>query len=307
MHNDNPRENSATLKRPRFVWFDGLLQGPLANYDAIRAAVDRLNGEGGAELQIETEGSRMSFMLSDRVIMGARIVGDCREQFVGSLNRILVLIPNIRQFESTLRCTEVFEDEVRESLFDIRGGEIACLSRVRPPEPSDLSRVSQTGFAPREPVPWGRIIIIGVLTMTAFGLAAWQSGWVDRAFSAASRSLIIDPGPFLNIIDAEVKDSWGEYTIILRRGRDYPRTREQSGSFSAAASSPVGIAAAAAVTSGNNIYLRLETLEGDVLESTEVSLRELLTKDEIADAATLHGRMAARRLVIGLDAGRKHR
>ena len=65
------------------------------------------------------------------------------------------------------------------------------------------------------------------------------------------------------------------------------------------------VAAASAVVNGNNIFLRIEDGAGEVLALKEVSLRELLTKERMDDVAELPGRIGARKLVLGLDAGKK--
>lgn len=307
MPNNTPAQSAIPLKRARFVWFDGLLQGPRAPIDAINAEVAAINKKGIVEFSIGDDPAYFSLLISDRIVEGSAIVGDCREEFIAALTPIVNLLPNQHLYESTLRCTEVFEDEVRESVFTIRGRDVACLSRTRPPEEGDLARAPREFLVSLQPRPWGTILIIASLLLLVFGLGAWQSGWVDRVFAASSRSLLIEAGPFASLLEANVTDSLGEYTITIRRGPGYPRTREESAALTNGASTPVAIAAAAAIVNGNNIFIRLETGDGFVLERREVSLRELLSNDTMNNAAKLQGRISAQKLVLALDAGRNDR
>jgi hypothetical protein len=109
------------------------------------------------------------------------------------------------------------------------------------------------------------------------------------------------------LVDAKVAESWGTYEVSLARGKDYPRTKEQAEALTKAASTPVAAAAASAVVDGSTIYVRLETAEGDVLAFESVSLRGLLTRETVDEAVKLPGRIAARKLVIGLDEGKRPR
>jgi hypothetical protein len=292
-------------RRPRFVWFDGILTGPREAADGVALEVEQANREGLVSISVDTEPARVSLLLSDRTVDGGRVIGDCRETFTTTMRRIVAAAP-ARPWESTFRCTEVFEDEVRESLFTVRGGDVVCLSRARPPRPEDLTRAPRR-VEPPEPRNYATLGIVAALLLVAFGLTAWRAGWIDRVLAASARSLTVETGPLTGLVDAKVAESWGTYEVSIARGKDYPRTKEQAEALTKAASTPVAAAAASAVVDGSTIYVRLETAEGDVLAFESVSLRGLLTRETVDEAVKLPGRIAARKLVIGLDEGKRPR
>lgn len=289
---------------PRFAWFDGILEAPKGDLAAMRAAIGRVSATGFARLDLEVEGGRVSILVDDHPVGPALMTDANREALVGGLQAIVAALPPGARIESTLRCTEVFDGEVRETLFDASGGELRSVSCVRPATPDDLARAPVLELPlPSLRLGRKRTALLAVLFLVAFGVVAWQGGWLDAVFGASAGGLAVETDPFGKLLDATIETSWGAYVVKVRRGPEYPATNEQQDRLIAAAADPAHRAAVSAAVEGGVIYARIEDADGKVLESKRMELRPLVGSADAVVEARFQGRIAAARLRLALDAG----
>lgn len=285
---------------PRFAWFDGIFEGRLGDAEAVRAAAARSNATGFGRMDVGVDGGRFSVLMDDSTVPASRMNDENRRLLANALAEMASA--SAGPVESTLRCTEVFRNEVRETLFLPEGGRIRALTRTRPVTDADLFR-SDAAPAPPPSMGRGRLAVVLLMLLIAFGVAAWASGWVDRLLSAKSEELRIETGPFADLVDVAVEKSWGDYKVTLRRGRGFPVENARLAELRANATTPADRAALDAVATGGEIWLRLEDREGRGLSATRTELRPLVSAADRTVEARLDGRITASRIRLSLEAG----
>jgi hypothetical protein len=285
---------------PRFAWFDGIFEGRLGDAAAVRAAAARSNVTGFGRMDVGVDGGRFSVLMDDSTVPPSRMTDENRRLLANALAEMASASSG--PVESTLRCTEVFRNEVRETLFLPEGGQIRALTRTRPVTDADLFR----SLDPAPPPPSmgrGRLAIVLALLVVAFGVAAWSSGWVDRLLSAKSEELRIETGPFADFLDVSVAKSWGDYKVTLRRGKGFPVENARLAELRANAVTPADRAAVDVVATGGELWLRLEDAEGHGLAATRTELRPLVSAADRTVETQLAGRITAARVRLSLEAG----
>jgi hypothetical protein len=285
---------------PRFAWFDGIVEGRLGDAAAVRAAAARANATGFGRMDVGVDGGRFSVLMDDTTVPAARMTDENRRALAEALTAIAGASGG--PVESTLRCTEVFSNEVRETLFLPEGGAMRALTRTRPVTDADEFRNPQSA-APPPSMGRGRLAVVLALLFVAFGVAAWASGWVDRLLAVKSEALSIDMGPFADFVSVAAEKSWGDYKVTLRRGPGYPVTNERLAELRAKAATPADRAAIDAVASGGDVWLRLEDAEGHALGIARTDLRALLAAADRTSETELPGRMSAARIRLSIEAG----
>ena len=138
--NVDRKVNSDPADENAFLWFDGILEGPIGDRDALRAAVLRLDAIGIVNANLEIDGGRFSVLLDDRSKFMNRVTDNERTRLVESIQAIVDMSPSAERVESTLRCTEVNAQSVHETLFAVKGGKIERVSRARSANSDDLLR-----------------------------------------------------------------------------------------------------------------------------------------------------------------------
>ncbi|HUR28967.1 MAG TPA: hypothetical protein VM509_12330, partial [Planctomycetota bacterium] len=211
-----------------------------------------------------------------------------------------------RGAESTLRCTEVFETRVRETLFRPVGVKLETVCRLRGKTPRDDARAPKGLDAPRglAGFEWRTVAVLLALLLVGFGLSAWSSGWVDRVLSVEAGELTVERGAFEGLLDLELHQRWGKYEIVIRRGPAYPADARATEAALAAASTTSGRAAVNAVSNGEDVYVLIASAKGRTLASERVSLRPLLGDEHARVEAEIWGRMLAHQVRISLDDGK---
>ncbi len=285
---------------PRFAWFDGIFEGRLGDAAAVRAAAARSNSTGFGRMDVGVDGGRFSVLMDDTTVPPSRMTDENRRLLANALAEMASASSG--PVESTLRCTEVFRNEVRETLFLPEGGQIRALTRTRPVTDADLFR-SLEAPAPPPSMGRGRLAVVLALLLVAFGVAAWTGGWVDRLFSASSEKIRIETGPFADFIDVTVEKSWGDYEVTLRRGKGFPVANARLDELKALAKTPADRAAIDAVATGGEIWLRLEDREGHGLSAERTELRPLVAAADRTVEAKLDGRISAVRIRLSIEAG----
>jgi hypothetical protein len=291
---------AATPAGPRFAWFDGIVEGRLGDADAVRGAAARANASGFGRMDVGVEGGRFSVLMDDATVPASRMSDENRRLFAAALAEIAGASSG--SVESTLRCTEVFRDEVRETLFLPESGAIRALTRTRPVAPGDLLR-SPEAPAPAPSMGRGRLAVVLAALLVAFGIIAWAGGWVDRLFAADSRALVVETGPFADFVDVAVEKSWGEYEVTLRRGKGFPVERGRLDELRAKAATPADRAAIDIVAQGGQLWVRLLDASGRSLAASRTELRPLVAGADRSVEVALPGRITAARVRLDLDAG----
>ncbi|MCE9636900.1 MAG: hypothetical protein K8T90_14440 [Planctomycetes bacterium] len=287
---------------PRYGRIDGIIEGRVGDSAAARDAVRQANEAGYARLDIEMDGGRFSALPDADAILPAQMTDDRRAAFFKGLREFAAASDG--PVESTLRCTEVFENVVRETLFlpDDSGRSLRSLTRERPVTAAERSGAAKADDAP-PPMPKGRMALLAVLLVVAFGLVAWTGGWIDRVFSPEAAKLTADTAVFGDLVTVEVGGAWGDYEVKVRRGPSYPATTADVEALERAAADPARRAAVRAVADGGTIWLRLENSAGKGVAAKQVELRPLVERADRFVDAKLPGHMSAAKVRLALDAG----
>lgn len=278
------------------------MEGRFTDLALLRNAVDRCNGVGLVRVELELEGGHYSLLPDDRVVIGADIIQGKMERWIESLCDVINASGEPDTAESTLHCTELFSNAVRETIFQAESGMIHALSRVRAIEEDGTPDEGVAAAALRK-IGVRRALILGVLLMVGFSLMAWRTGYVDQMFSHSAEGLALETGPFSDNLAMSVKKSWGNYKLTVMRGNTYPRDaaeferhRDNENNLSRSAALDI-------LAHGGTIYALLCNAEGSVLESKSLELRPLL-RDAKADVEiTIRGRITAYKIRLSLERG----
>jgi hypothetical protein len=288
---------------PRFAWFDGIVEGRLGDASLVREAASRANASGFGHMDVGVDGGRFSVLMSEDTVRARSMTDENRRLFANTLAEIAAA--SAGPVESTLRCTEVFRSEVRETLFLAEGASIRALTRTRPVTDADLFRNPDGGAPPAPSMGRGRLAVVAALLLVVFASAAYFGGWVDRLLSASAETLAVDTGPFADYLDVTVEKSWGNYEVTVRRGRGFPVENARIEELKARAATPADRAALDVVATGGKVWLRLEDTEGHGLAAAASEMRPLLSGPDRSVVEHLPGYMTAARVKLSLDAGRE--
>jgi hypothetical protein len=291
----------------RYAWFGGLLDGRRRDDARLEQAVARGNRLGLARMDLDVDGGKFSVLFDDNAVAGEVMTAEKADQLLEVLNDVLASAEPAT-VESTLRCTEVYDDAAVDTLFTPNRDKIECVSRSRAIAAEDRSHAPPAAEPLIQLPRMGRRQALGLLALVlvAFGLLAWQVGLVDRIAGRSGEALEIDPGPFGDVLAVEVVSRWGNYRVTLRRGTGWPGDAAAAQARIDAAVSNEEGAAMRAVADGRDIWVHVRDAEGEVLEARELGLARLL-RDGTEDRAVvvvLPGRISARTVTLGLDSGR---
>ena len=281
---------------------EGIVEGRVGDVEAARAAVRKANESGYARLSLEVDGGRFSVLPDAVRIPSAQMTDARRAAFFEGLRDFAAASDG--PVESTLRCTEVFEDCVRETLFLTDPGErsLRAWTRERPVTAQDHS-LNPGDRVIRTALPKSLMVMLVALVIVATGLLAWTGGWIDRGFSADAANVRTDTSVFGDLLSFEVKGSWGDYVVSLRRGRSYPLTLDDIERLRQTAGQPARRVAVDVVSGGDPIWLRLEDKDGRGLAASRIDLRSLVESKDDAVSVRLPGRRDAARIRLALSAG----
>src|SRR5262245_33973358 len=163
---------------PRFAWFDGIVEGRLGDAALVREAASRANAAGFGHMDVGVDGGRFSVLMGEDTVRAPAMTDENRRLFANTLTAIAAASSG--PVESTLRCTEVFRNEVRETLFLAEGASIRALTRTRPVTDADLFRNPDAGAPPAPSMGRGRLAVVLTMLLLVFGAFAYFGGWVDR-------------------------------------------------------------------------------------------------------------------------------
>jgi hypothetical protein len=237
--------------------FGGILEGRHDDPAPLEGAVARLNEMGLVEAELEIEGGRYSLMLDGGRIPGRRMSDSALAELVDCLGDLVEGSGHPETAECTLHCSVLARGAVRETLFVPRDGRVHAMSRVRAvaegcaePDP-EVTTAALRRFGRRQAI-W-----IAAVLLAAFGLAAWQSGYIDRILSRDPERIKVDTGPFGEDLAVVLDNTWGNYEVTLRRGPSYPTTEEAITKRREAAADLPHRAALGILSEGGTIYVQL--------------------------------------------------
>ena len=282
-----------------FVLFDGVLSGPAPEPHQLRQALKAFNDASEVSADIEIDAGGFSILLDDRPVPAKDMTDETREAVNDLLTTAIQLASGRGLVESTLRCTEVYSESVRESLFATRNNEIELVSRLREVTHNDLRR----GPVPQALLPAGisrrRACAIFLCLILAAIAVAMQSGYFNRLRSAEASSIKFDAGAFRDSIDLTMTSKWGNYIATLKRGEGYPTDTSTPDGLT-----PSELAARRRVTSGAHCFVILENADGKALGWKSVTdLSPLLEEKEVT--VELPGHPQATRCRLALSAPEK--
>lgn len=293
---------------PVSVQLDGIVDGRIADGQALVDAAARLCSLGIGRFELERDGGRFSLMPDGERHRGAGFGAEGQAQLLSCLQDVARATQG--PVESTLRCTMVFDHGVSETLFRAAAGAdgrptVEAITRLRERRVGDVP----TEAAP--PPPWKTMLqrreIVVAIPLLVLGvlLMAWTSGLLDRLLAASAAGLTKDSGPFGTLLAVEATSSWGDYAVEIRRGPTHPATTEAWERALAEAPDELARTRLQVVREGNDVYVRLEDGDGKVVGEKLVSLRALVAKEDAVVKARVPGRITAARLTLALESGKK--
>jgi len=286
---------------PLAAYVEGILDGRVADADALQAATNELSRAGAGAFRCDVQGGRFSLLPID-TRMPSGFDDAAQARFLAALQRLLAAAEP-GSVEANLRCRLVFADEVAETLFVVRGAGIEPLTRRRPRTSNDV--VPASNAVPELPFGLRRreLVWIAPLLLLAGAAAAWQAGWIDRVLAARAEGLRREPGPFGAMLAFEVERSWGNYRVTLRRGADFPTTPQAVEALRAAATDLAVGTACGIVGEGRDLFVQIVDDGNHVLAETRVDLRALVAAADAAVEAKLPGRIGATTVRLSIVAG----
>jgi len=299
----SPDDSSGTLAlAPRFGRMDGIVDGRVGDVAAARAAVRKANESGYARLSLEVDGGRFSILPDAARIPAGQMTDARRAAFFDGLRDFVAACDG--PAESTLRCTEVFDHVVRETLFltDPVERSLRAWTRERPVSEQDHA-LNPGDRVIRRALPKRLMVMLVALVLVATGLLAWTGGWIDRMCSADAANVRTDTSVFGDLLSIDINGSWGDYVVSFRRGRSYPLTLDDIERLRQTARQPARRVAVDAVAGGDAIWLRLEDKDGRGLAASRIDLRSLVESKDDAVRVRLPGRREAARIRLALSAG----
>lgn len=294
-------EHAAPFSPPLAIELGGILDGRTADPASLAAAARELGACGLGTFQCEQTGGRFSLLPESTELPGAGFDLAAQERFLAGLARVAeCALPG--SIECTLHCRLIGASEVVETLFVLKEGRLEPMSRTRPRSPQDRVPFPESAAAGALKGMRARDLALLALVLLLLGsLAVWRTGLVGRVLAVRAEALPLDNGPFGSTLALESKLSWGSYEVTLRRGTTFPQDPAQLAKLAADAPSLEERAAVTAVGDGGEIWVLLCDREGEVLEASSVSLRQLLLDAESKPQAVLAGHMEAAQIRLSMS------
>jgi hypothetical protein len=290
-----------------YAWFDGVLDGRIADVGELRRAVLKWDALGLPKAMFSVEGGRFNFMPGDETA-GAQVMSEeGQAEILAILEDMVTLGSESGSVESTLRCTLVKGQDTTEFLFGCVGNELRSVSRSRALSHEDREHIPRQEMLPESVRALGRnrALLILLLAFVAFFGSAWQSGWFSSVLSPGLDELIVEEGAFEGMLILEIKRSWGNYEVTVMRGETYPTTPTATQDLRDDAADNARDVAITTVSSGQQVYIQLLNEEDKVLEVVSLGLRDLITEEGAEVTGKLRGRISADSIRLALSSGMK--
>ncbi len=298
----DPHKATKTDPAVGFLWFDGILEGPVGDRDMLRHSTNRLDAIGIVGTNLEIEGGKFSILLDDRSRKMSATSQRDRQRFVDLVEEVVSLSSDPMRVESTLRCTEIQGATAQETLFAVAGGKIQKISRTRKATNEDYVRKPRpTSVMGQEfESPKSRKIFVATLVAFCAVAVAWQFGVIDKAMAPAANEIVIKQDTFGSLLAVDIKKNWGIYSVTLSRGQDFPQSMSQFMAKVAAAPTMKEAAMFGAVARGETIYVRLVDENEDVLFEKGLSMKPLLLDRDGEVTVLVPGMRVAQSLHLAL-------
>ncbi len=299
-----PSELEPPVGSPRFAWFGGVLEGDRSKEDAsLEAAVRRLADLGFGEVDLELDGPRFSVLLSGPAVKGEGLTVDVKERILRTLQEVVAAAGDGRPTESTLHCTEVFEDRTVETLFGLRGEELCAISRVRPMTAEDVARDPQriSSSALGEEINRlgrRRAIFITASLVALAAMFVWREGYIETVFSVDPIDFPVEYEEFGTRLLLTAERSWGSYRLEIVRGPTFPDSEQEIQAWQDQFESPRDRAAYQAVVGSAPLYVHLLDEESARINTAKVDLRPLFLGSSDHVVVTMPGSRRGASFVI---------
>lgn len=289
----------------RYALFGGILEGRVADEDALEAIASQMNRLDTVPADLEIDGGRFTLLLDDGPVPGARVSPAKQAQLLGLLEELIQASARPHEVESTLHVTHVYADAAVETLLAIVDGELQPVSRVRDLKPGDTLREEgpESLGAPLRALGVKRGLLVGALLLVVFGLMAWRSGYVDMLFHASVSKLAIERGPFAGILAVSASERWGSYIVTISRGPAYPKDAADVARLRRERTDLPGQAAVRIAAEGGRLFVQLRDGAGRVLQSEAAELGALLSDAEAEVSVRISGRLKAQAVRLSLGRG----
>ncbi len=285
---------------PQALIFDGIVDGRVRDARGLRDAVDQLSACGAGAFRVDFSGGRYNLLPVDTHVPPERFDEAAQSNFLDRFQAV-VDASQPESVETTLRCKLVYEDEVAETLFVVRGAAVEPVTRRRPRGGQDAPALPPAAEGPPLGIRRRELLLVAPLLLLAGGLFAWQSGYIDRVLAARAETLATDPGPFGDMVSLSVERSWGNYQVTLTRGPGYPEDPEALAARRDAGATLALQAACAVVGDGDELYVQLQNADGKVLEQQPARLRRLLSDPDAEVVVELSGRVSVAAVTLSLS------
>ncbi len=282
---------------PIVVEWNGILEGRADDVRAVSAAVDALSACGKAKFVCEITGARFSMLPRDTTVQGAGFDEDAQSRFFAALEQ-LVAKAHPGSVESTLRSKMVYGTQVAETLFAVRQGALAPVTRLRPRLEGEGAAVD--GGSPRALLRRREALWIAPLLVVLASVLVWRNGLLDRILAARAETLAIETGPFGETLALSVTRSFGNYEVEIRRGASYPKDPSELTALRERAGSLVDRAAVDAVGDGGVAWVLVCNRDGNVRSASRCELRALLADPAAKTIVKVHGALDATTVRLSL-------
>jgi len=287
--------------RPESLHINGLLDGRVLDESELRQAVATLSGCGAGTFHLDIQGGRFSIVPTEPDQPAESFGPEAQQEFLAGLQAVADSAQP-GSTELNLRCKLVYAAEVMETLFVVRGKAIEPVTRRRRRSEKDTAMQDP----PQRPPLFGKnrreaiwLVAAGLLTCA---FLAWQLGLIDRAFARPADQLVVDTGPFGDMLSIQTEFSWGNYVVTLRRGPGYPASASELAERKQDADDLVTRATYTLIETGGKLFVQLLDEDGRLLSEAARELRPLL--EDKPTKTELPGRSSARRLRLALNAGK---
>ncbi len=273
---------------PAYAWFEGVLEGTRGNDDhPLQSAAGTIDGLRIGRADLELDGPRFSLLLTGATVLGRQVDDSAKKQFLGALEIVAACAGRERPIESTLRCTEVYQDRTVETLFGVEGGAVRAVGRVRAISTEDRRRDPRAEVV----IPPAqlrdhrrRALIVGFLVLAIGVLVLWQQGWVDRLRSVDPAELPISAPEFGTRLTVSVERSFGNYVVTVGRGPDFPDSDEKLNLWRDRLSGARERMAHQTLAAGGDVYVHLLGRDSNRLRTVKIDISPLVL--DVDDAVT---------------------
>ena len=307
---DKTKSNTSSISPDEnaFLWFDGILEGPVGDRERLRACTNSLGALGIVKSSLEIEGGKFSLLLDDQSRKIAGISDGDRRSLMDFLQEIVDSSPDPSRVESTLRCTEIHSGTANETLFAVNQGQFEKVSRSRSTNSDDLRRkprptsvIGQEFESPKSK----RILVVAAVVIAAI-LVLWQSGIVDQMLAPEASAIAINQGPFGDVLDLDLTKKLGVYELTVSRGNDYPATMGEIKNRINNAADLRSAAMLGAIARGEVVFVQMADADGELLFEKGIGLKALLLEPDAKIRVPIPGRRKASGLFLALTPDSKH-